>query len=71
MKDRTHWGLYRSSRYPHPKWLAESQEEFRNLLLSLVQDDISASQCSSPISKTSVSQVNETSSVDFSNGFDN
>ncbi|XP_065226318.1 bridge-like lipid transfer protein family member 3B isoform X2 [Planococcus citri] len=56
VKDRTHWGLYRSSRYPHPKWLAESQEEFRNLLLSLVQDDISTSQCSSPISKTSVSQ---------------
>lgn len=60
VKDRSHWGLYRSSRYPHPKWLAESQDEFRNMLLSLVQDDFSTSQCSSPISKTSMTQVQMT-----------
>lgn len=43
VKDRNHWGLYKMSRYPHPQWLLQSQNEFRNLLLSLVEDDFSSS----------------------------
>lgn len=55
MKDRDHWGLYKTARYPHPQWLLQSQDEFRNLLLSLVEDDFPTS--SSVISRTSISQV--------------
>lgn len=39
VKDREHWGLYKTARYPHPQWLLESQNDFRSMLLSLVQDD--------------------------------
>lgn len=55
IKDRDHWGLYKTSRYPHPQWLSQSQNEFRNALLSLVQDDFSTDCCS--ISKTNILQV--------------
>lgn len=39
IKDRSHWGLYSESRYPHPQWLMQSQTEFKNLLLNLVEDN--------------------------------
>ncbi len=45
VKDRDHWSLYKTARYPHPQWLSQSQNEFRNLLLSLVEDDFLPSPC--------------------------